>query len=295
MEPENNIGELFKNTLKDYRIESDRDLWSEIDSRLSNPEKNKKNVSFKNKFWLKIAASVLIFAGASFAYTLFFVPVEISEIIPQNFLNFNKKNYKPAENIVFNDTLNNNPPEYIDPKVTTEIVVDKKPPLIFNTENNRIVKREDTVILKHKTVDSSSYIKNSDESAIKVKENNETDLSKEPLFNSNNNQATSYYNNFNGEKVISDEKESIDIDIEIPNIFTPNGDGYNDYFVIKNIGNYQNQLLITDRNGKVVYEKVNYQNDWDGRNLPNGVYFFVLKCKYKNQDFIKTGSVSIFR
>jgi gliding motility-associated-like protein len=71
----------------------------------------------------------------------------------------------------------------------------------------------------------------------------------------------------------------------IPNVFTPNGDGYNDFFVISGIDTYSgSEVTIFSRWGQKVYEKVNYDNDmpWDGKDmqgnqLADGVYFYVIK------------------
>jgi gliding motility-associated-like protein len=60
----------------------------------------------------------------------------------------------------------------------------------------------------------------------------------------------------------------------IPNIFTPNSDGRNDYFTIKNLNLYDvRTLIIKNRWGKTVYSSQSYNNDWDGNNVSSGVYF----------------------
>lgn len=85
--------------------------------------------------------------------------------------------------------------------------------------------------------------------------------------------------------------------LEIPNVFTPNGDGYNDYFVIKNLDKYSfSTLLIANRSGKVVFDITNYQNNWDARDLPEGTYYYVLTYKdnKQNKGIIK-GTVSVVR
>ncbi len=68
-----------------------------------------------------------------------------------------------------------------------------------------------------------------------------------------------------------------------PNVFTPNGDGENDFFKIKNLDDYLNpHLIVYNRWGKVVYEKQDYTNDWDGthynsgKDLAPGVYYFIV-------------------
>ena len=85
-----------------------------------------------------------------------------------------------------------------------------------------------------------------------------------------------------------------EIELDIPNVFTPNGDGINDYFEIKKLENYiSNVLVIFNRWGKKVYEASNYQNNWDGDRLDDGVYYYVLKCKGYFDDDEFYGSIMI--
>ena len=71
--------------------------------------------------------------------------------------------------------------------------------------------------------------------------------------------------------------------IQLPNAFSPNSDGFNDYFVVKGIEDYiKNDFIVYNRWGIIVYEKSNYQNTWngvgdDGNPLPDGTYFILLK------------------
>lgn len=80
--------------------------------------------------------------------------------------------------------------------------------------------------------------------------------------------------------------------LKIPNVFTPNGDLFNQFFEIdqRMLGGW---LVIYNRWGKEVYQSSNYQNDWDGADLPIGVYFYSLK----GGDCIdeKRGTLSILR
>ena len=70
-------------------------------------------------------------------------------------------------------------------------------------------------------------------------------------------------------------------DIVIPNIFTPgNDDGKNDVFYIENAESYPNtRVVIVNRWGKEVYSSDSYDNVnnvWDGGDLPDGTYFYVV-------------------
>lgn len=66
----------------------------------------------------------------------------------------------------------------------------------------------------------------------------------------------------------------------IPNVFTPNGDGKNETFVIPDLDTYRsNELTIYNRWGSMVYHKVNYTNEWDGQGLNEGTYFYLLRVQ----------------
>lgn len=63
----------------------------------------------------------------------------------------------------------------------------------------------------------------------------------------------------------------------IPNAFTPNGDGKNDVFYIKNIELTPWKFEVYNRWGKLVFSSFPYHSEWDGGNLSGGVYFFYLE------------------
>ncbi len=68
----------------------------------------------------------------------------------------------------------------------------------------------------------------------------------------------------------------VDTNISIPNIFTPNGDGVNDVFFIRNLPG-EAALVVTNRWGKEVFRSGSYQNDWNGGDVADGVYFYRLE------------------
>lgn len=84
---------------------------------------------------------------------------------------------------------------------------------------------------------------------------------------------------------------------------TPNGDGYNDTWIINNIHLYpNNEVYIFDRWGQRVYHKKNYNNsdgwkaNYAGGNLPVSTYYYVLEVKQeKSDDFVLKGAVSVFK
>ncbi len=67
------------------------------------------------------------------------------------------------------------------------------------------------------------------------------------------------------------------------NMFTPNGDGVNDYFEIPGLQDYpNNELVVFNRYSDKVYYRRYYNNDWDADGLPNGNYFYILTLHLDN-------------
>ena len=69
-------------------------------------------------------------------------------------------------------------------------------------------------------------------------------------------------------------------ELTIPNVFSPNGDGINDFFEIEAL-KPNSPLTILNRWGNVVFTTTNYQNNWDGTDqngatLTEGVYTVLL-------------------
>jgi gliding motility-associated-like protein len=70
----------------------------------------------------------------------------------------------------------------------------------------------------------------------------------------------------------------------IPNVITPNGDGINDEWHIKDLERYpQNGVKILNRWGDQVFNATPYQQDWTGRwkgePLPAGTYYYLINVK----------------
>lgn len=89
--------------------------------------------------------------------------------------------------------------------------------------------------------------------------------------------------------------------INVPNIFSPNGDGINDYFMVDAIGVSDFTLIITNRWGNEIYygqDKISWDGRSDnGRECNDGVYFY--NCTYKNIQLdkyeTKTGFIQLVR
>lgn len=70
------------------------------------------------------------------------------------------------------------------------------------------------------------------------------------------------------------------IPLQVPNTFTPNGDGLNDYLEIQGLAHFSaHRLVVFNRWGNEVYKSTSYQNNWDGGNLHEGTYYYVLELR----------------
>ena len=109
----------------------------------------------------------------------------------------------------------------------------------------------------------------------------------------------------------------IEDDLIFPNVITPNGDGVNDVWAIGNLNTNinpedpdeyrHNELRISDRWGRVVFHVKNYDtwskdgeihvgtNPFDGKDLSDGVYYFVFTYKGKAKSFQWNGSITVVR
>lgn len=85
----------------------------------------------------------------------------------------------------------------------------------------------------------------------------------------------------------------------LPNVFTPNGDGFNDYFQVSTSGTSRISFMVFTRSGQLVYQQQANIIKWDGKNqfgkdLPEGIYYYILDDLDKKYETAK-GFFYIFR
>ena len=88
--------------------------------------------------------------------------------------------------------------------------------------------------------------------------------------------------------------------ITVPDVFTPNGDLINDFFKpVLSFMPSEYHLIITDRQGRILFETKDHDAQWDGRfngsNVSQDVYLWRLRVKTPSQSVVsKTGTVTVY-
>lgn len=96
-----------------------------------------------------------------------------------------------------------------------------------------------------------------------------------------------------------DNQYTADDELYIPSAYTPNGDGINDEWQLRNIDRYPSCVVtITTREGQEVFRSIGYVEMWEGiyngKRLPSEQYLYKIDLYGDGRD-VREGRVSIFR
>lgn len=89
--------------------------------------------------------------------------------------------------------------------------------------------------------------------------------------------------------------------LHIPNAFSPNGDGFNDFFIVAGEFLLDYDLRVYSRWGQEIYQSSSISDSWDGRmpngkGAPQGVYVFRLKATaIGDKSYDETGTITLLR
>jgi gliding motility-associated-like protein len=94
--------------------------------------------------------------------------------------------------------------------------------------------------------------------------------------------------------------DSITGELEVPNVFTPNGDQVNDYFEVSTDGTTVYEFSVFTRTGTRIYHSLSPRIFWDGNSLDGiqlkeGVYYYVIEEEGGSDPFEKAGFMHLFR
>ena len=94
---------------------------------------------------------------------------------------------------------------------------------------------------------------------------------------------------------------SVEENVTVPNIFSPDGDGLNDLFrPVITFAPSSYQLLITDRQRKTIFETRDYNESWNGsaggNQVSQGVYLWFLKLTTPSgRNISRTGTITVIK
>lgn len=84
--------------------------------------------------------------------------------------------------------------------------------------------------------------------------------------------------------------------IYIPNSFTPNYDGDNEFFKVYGINIEYYKMMIYNRWGELIFQSEDINNFWSGENCQEGVYIYNLLYRFKDKSLEqRNGSINLIR
>jgi len=88
--------------------------------------------------------------------------------------------------------------------------------------------------------------------------------------------------------------------LEVPNVFTPNGDQVNDYFEVETDGTTVYEFSVFTRTGTRIYYSKSPRIIWDGnslegKELKEGIYYYVIDEEGGSDPFGKAGFMYLYR
>lgn len=94
--------------------------------------------------------------------------------------------------------------------------------------------------------------------------------------------------------------DSADQPLEIPNVFTPNGDGVNDFFEVETDGATVYVFRVFTRNGTQIYYSRSPRIFWNGKtssgtDVSSGIYYYVIEETGTSDPCEKAGFLHLFR
>ena len=271
MENKDQIKELFQQQLSNHQEAVRPEIWASVSSAIATPVLVSTGISILSKTFigLGIAASVLVSA-----YLLFSSDDKAVKVPAQE-----KKKAKEVPFIPNNNTLV--------PNETKKNAI----PLI-ELENNDLLSVEEVVydINAPKTIPFESVqlpkvqLPNTDP-LQDLGEN----VSNDPVETNNDFIVIPQVENTHESSPLPEKNQ--ELEVVLTNVFTPNGDGANDYLFIQSEGLQDFIVVILNQANKIIYQSTDPKFNWDGKltngdDAPIGQYVYFITAKSDRGDLI---------
>lgn len=279
------IEDLFKETMSNATQKAPDDLWNKIQNNLNqtpqstNIDTNAQNIitnasSTFSTTLIKVVATTFSIAAASVGGYLIYDNL--------------KENEEPL-------------PEITQTKIETpkkfEATIDSITPIV--PKSTPFQKQETIEIetpIEIKTIDTTTTPipepQAKQENIIIAPQQTKIESTPTPLQTTENKPTED--NIIKEEQPVQTKKEEFNPNIRRPNFISPNNDGINDVFRIDNLEAYpDNEIVIFDKKGRIVFQAAPYNNDWGAANIQQGTYFYKLLIKEGQNKKIFNGSITI--
>ncbi len=275
MEQNDQIKEFFQQRLSDHQEVVRPEIWAAVSSAIATPVLVTTGISILSKtlIGLGIAASVLVSA-----YLL----------------------YSPDEKIVKAPTQHKQKAKELPfiPNDNTLVPIETKKntiPLVVQ-ENNDLLSSEDVVyemndpqIIPFESVQLPNVQLPNTDPLQDLGEN----ASNDPAKTNNDFIVIPQVENTH-ESMPLPEKDQ-ELEVVLSNVFTPNGDGTNDYLSIQSEGLQDFSVVILNQANKIVYQSTDSKFSWDGKlasgdDAPAGNYIYFVTAKSSTGKSIQQSS-----
>ncbi|MBQ9254634.1 MAG: gliding motility-associated C-terminal domain-containing protein [Bacteroidales bacterium] len=300
-----NIDKLFKDNLANAKTPLKENLWQQIESNINSTP----TISSQQSFWQNLSLGMktaTVIGSVAVISTIVAIIVNVINPTPES--NTIASTLSTSTNLKENDTTT------YDSTTTFPFDTEKKENIVAKQDNSTISSMENapTMQTQNNTANNDTYIFNDNNNVstqpnilpiekslpVENKKQVEKDTTHQYKSTTEENKAIAENKSENQSQhtINTNAKEEVKINIRIPNFMSPNGDGINDCFEIKNIENFSdNMLIIKDRSGKTIYTARYYDNQFCGENIPDGVYYYILQIRVNHQTRAFYGNLTILR
>ena len=300
-----NIDKLFKDNLANAKTPLKENLWQQIESNINSTP----TISSQQSFWQNLSLGMktaTVIGSVAVISTIVAIIVNVINPTPES--NTIASTLSTSTNLKENDTTT------YDSTTIFLFDTEKKENIVAKQDNSTISSMENapTMQTQNNTANNDTYIFNDNNNVstqpnilpiekslpVENKKQVEKDTTHQYKSTTEENKAIAENKSENQSQhtINTNAKEEVKINIRIPNFMSPNGDGINDCFEIKNIENFSdNMLIIKDRSGKTIYTARYYDNQFCGENIPDGVYYYILQIRVNHQTRAFYGNLTILR
>lgn len=264
MEKKDLIKDVFKEKLEGFEADVRPDLWNTLSSKVSSTTATSASsgVSFLSKAIIGTSLASVVFVSAYF-------------LLKDQSSSVNKVNSTSSTNKVLVEKA-------ITDKQTKSLDSEKQNALKqeeIKPEKNQSVILESVIITEPIEIDNTPviHLKNEVEPSIVLVD----EVENQSILPETTKEAQPQLKENPAETIATAPASKIE---DLPNIFTPNGDGANDFLEIKSSDLMEFSLVVIDGKNKIVFSSQDPGFKWDGTLLngdeaPSGNYIYYVTAK----------------